>query len=260
MSELAKDSQSLKGLPAPTVSVDDLYEVIYRLIGGLVLYVVLFHEGLDFKQKSILKLFSEQFPIETFFNFIVFVFILLSLSSLATYFFNFINILNYVLFHIANQFKKDSITNRFFEKLRETFFPTKVFRNDDQYDKNFTKGLYHLYSLSIKESVDKSVLATISSIDFFGIIAQHVKSTRKYSYNSRMDGLISLGKCLFAAVNILACRYLFIGDYSLFFVFVVFGLIIWNSVKNAVEASRHSLFVMFYSDQLFNKIDDSKNK
>lgn len=257
-SQNTSDSQnlSLSSIPLAPITIHDLYEMIYRLVGGILLYVVIFHDGLYFSANSIISLFFNGLFPNTLFGNIFLLTFLLSLSLIATYFFSFMNISLYLLFYLSKQFKTDSMFYKLIIVIIDFFFPRVIPEDDDEEEKNFSKGIEYLYSKVIN-SRTKDIPSPISASNFFEIIKDYVQSKTSDLSDRRDIGLVNLGECIFMSVLVLDYRLFFEKKYILLILLMCFNLIVLNSIKKDIEYTRNSVLTKFYSMVLFR---DTENK
>lgn len=254
MSDFVEDKSLsfFSGITSPKMTIDDIYELVYRIAGGILLYIAVFHDSLNFSKDSIFSLFLTNFFSNTLFGNIFLIFFLLVMSLIATYFFGFVNYVNSFLFHFENQFKKGSFLQKTILWVRKGLFPFKIVKDEDDLDVNFKKGLLYLFALSKADNIDLSKIGKpISSRDFFEVINYYVQNKIADSSGRRSAGLIVLTKCMFISVVILNFRFLIAGNYVISFLLLCFAFIIWNSIKNIVEGDRYNVLIKFYSSAFF---------
>lgn len=263
MSNLFQEDKAVpsSNISLPSLTIDDFYEFLYRLIGGLLLYISIFSDNLDFSRNNIFNLFLNDSLINSsLFGNIFLIIFLLTLSIVLTQFFVFINIFNYLLFYLGKQFKEDSFFYKLTFFIRKSFFPMAIISGDDKYDKNFSDGVQYLYNLALSKNVEVAKIPKpISSYDFFEIINEYMKNKKRQSYQNRIEGKLNFVKCIFISIFILFVRSLFVEDYLISFFLFFFDLIILNSIKKYVEDSRKETLINFYSHQLFKDDHFDKN-
>ncbi len=239
--------KSFSDIPSSFLSVEDIYELLYRLAGGSILYVAVFHLGLDFSLESL----KELFIVVSVFD-IVFLFVLtFVLSSLASYLFSFVNLINLLLYYIGRQFREESLFQKVTFKLRAMLFPLILWQEDDVYDKNFMKGVQYLYQMNFYEDVDKDELPKpISRHDFWKILDSNINSGKSSHENGKFAGFLSFFKNLVISLTIISIRFFLQQKYFIAVVFLFFSIMVWNLLKNAIETHTHDVLVNFYSKKL----------